>query len=65
MEFIVRVGVFGVENTTLPCCVARTVLLMAEPNAMYGFKGDVIIALLSAYVEALLYNRVIIVVGIP
>lgn len=65
MEFVVQANTFGGANVVPPCCVARPGWLMADPDATYGFKIDTIFALLSTYVEALLCNPAIIVVGIP
>lgn len=65
VEFVVRAYTFWGANAVHPCYIARTGWLMADHGATYGFKGDVIIALLSAYVEAVLCNPAINVVRIP
>lgn len=65
MEFVVRTNVFGRENPVHPSCVIRPGLIMEDLDATHEFKGDNIIALLSTYVDALLYNLSIIAVDIP
>lgn len=65
MKFMVKANVFGRENPTPPCYVTWLGLLMADFDTTYGFNGDVVIALLSAYVDALLCNPAIIAFDIP